>query len=151
MGFDSANDEEDRRKGPVDNREHEHEDGAPGRSAGDMTGDSQGLRDVAEKLESRGLSCRVVTFPGKSPSEELIEEVVVTNPAARERGQVRIGDDGAFTWEFSGDLDEAGAGRILDEVTNALPSTGVQLAQEQRHGADLIGTAEQQLVYLNTH
>ncbi len=93
----------------------------------------------------------MVTFSGKSPGEELIDEVVVTNPAACERGQVPIGDDGAFTWEFFGDLDEAEAGRILDEVTNALRSTGVQLPQEQGHGADLIGTAEQQLVYLNTH
>lgn len=30
MGFDSANDEEDCRNGLGDNREHEHEDGAPG-------------------------------------------------------------------------------------------------------------------------
>lgn len=28
-----------------------------------------------------------------------------------------IGDDGALTWEFFGDLGEAGTGHILDEVT----------------------------------
>lgn len=107
-------------------------DGAHERSGGDLTGDSQGLRDLAEKLESRGLSSRVVTLSGGKPGEELIEEIVVTNPAARERGTIRIGDDGAITWEFFGDLSEAGAGRLLDEATNALRATGVRFQRETR-------------------
>ncbi|HEX3925382.1 MAG TPA: hypothetical protein VHY31_24090 [Streptosporangiaceae bacterium] len=109
------------------------------------------LTELAEKLESRGLSSRVETYSDGKPGEELIVELIATNPAARERGEVRIGDDGAVTWEFFGDLGEAGAARILDEATNALRATGVRLQRENRRGAELAGTAEQQLIYLNTH
>ena len=107
--------------------------------------------ELAEKLESRGLSSRVETYSGGKPGEELIVELITTNPAARERGEIRIGDDGAVTWEFFGDLAEAGAARILDEATNALRATGVRFQRENRRGAELAGTAEQQLIYLNTH
>lgn len=49
-----------------------------------------------------------------------VEVVVVTNPAALERGEFRVGDDGGVTWEYWGQLDESGAGQILDTITNAL-------------------------------
>jgi hypothetical protein len=111
---------------------------SPGRSAGVMAGESQSLRELAEKLKDRKLSARVLTYCGQNPGEELIEDLVVTNPAARERGQVRIGDDGAVTWELFGDLGEAGADRILDEVTNALLSTGVRLLQERTNVTEVI-------------
>jgi hypothetical protein len=98
----------------------------PGRDRG------QALRDLAEKLESRGLSAHVVTYSGEKPGDELIEEVKVVNPAARERGVIRIGDDGAITWEFFADLSEAGVGRLLDEATNALRATGMRFRRETR-------------------
>jgi Taurine catabolism dioxygenase TauD, TfdA family len=112
--------------------------GSTGRTAGAMTGESQTLRELAEKLKGQGLSARVLTYYGKNSGEELIEDLVVTNPAARERGQVRIGDDGAVTWELFGDLDEAGADRILDEVTNALLSTSVRFPQERANVTEVI-------------
>jgi hypothetical protein len=87
------------------------------------------LRDLAKKLESRGLSSSVVTYSSDRPGDEPIEEIVVTNPAA-ERGTMRIGDDGAITWEFFGDLSEAGADRLLEEATNALQATGVRFQRE---------------------
>ncbi|HUA29568.1 MAG TPA: TauD/TfdA family dioxygenase [Streptosporangiaceae bacterium] len=103
-----------------------------------MTAESQGLRELAEKLEGRGLSARLLTYCGENPGDEPIEDLVVTNPVARERGQVRIGDDGAVTWELFGDLDATGADRILDEVTNALLSTGVRLPQERTNVTEVI-------------
>jgi hypothetical protein len=140
MELGDANEErrrkEERENSLGDGRVNEHKDGTLARSARDMTGDSQGLRDLAEKLEGRGLSSRVVTYSGEKSGEELVEEVIVTNPAARERGEVRIGDDGAVTWEFFGDLGEAGAGRILDEATNALRATGVPFQRETRLSGD---------------
>jgi hypothetical protein len=137
-----------------------HSDSAPGIPARDMTASEapspapddseryEALKTLAEKLESRGLHSRLVTY---KPDGERIEEVIVTNPAAPERGEVRIGDDGAVTWEYFGVLSEAGTGRILDEVTNALRATGVRLRQKGEPRMDLRGTAEQQLIYLNTH
>lgn len=145
MEFNGENDKQHRSK----DRVTEHVDGA-GCSAADMT-DSQDLRRLAERLEGRGLGSRLVTYSG-GPGEEVVEQIVVTNPAAPDRGEVRVSDDGAVTWEFFGDLGGPGAGRILDEVTNALRATGVPLhRQAVMHVADLAGTAEQQLVYLNTH
>lgn len=147
MEFNGTNEKQGRREGRV----IEHTDGAVGRSAGDTTGDSRGLLSLAGKLEGRGLSSRLVTYSG-GPGEEIVEQIVVTNPAGPERGEVRVSDDGAVTWEFFGDLGGPGASRILDEVTNALRATGVPLhRQAVMHVADLAGTAEQQLVYLNTH
>ncbi len=111
--------------------------GSPNCCSKAMAGESQALRGLAEKLKDRGLSARVLTYSGQRSGEKLIEDLVVTNPAASERGQVRIGDDGAVTWELFGDLDEAGADRILDEVTNALLSTGVRLPQERANVTEM--------------
>jgi hypothetical protein len=87
---------------------------------------SEPLQMLAKRLESRGLDSRVVNYPG-GESDEDVEELVITNPAARERGEIRIGDDGSVTWEYFGNLDQAGAETILDEVTNALRKPGVLL------------------------
>lgn len=104
---------------------------------------SQQLKTLAENLESRGLNSRLITYASGEPNGERIEQVVVTNPAARERGEVRIGDDGYVTWEFSGKLDEAGVGYILDQATNALRATGVRFRQTgSAERADLGGTHE---------
>jgi hypothetical protein len=112
---------------------------------------SQRLETLAEKLERRGLYSRLVTYSRGQPDSEYVAEIVVTNPAARHRGEVHIDDDGAVTWEFFGDLGEAGAEHILDDVTNALRATGVRFGQEGRPSTELSGTIEQQLIYLNTH
>ena len=83
------------------------------------------------KLESRGLDSRLVTYPGDKHDHEHVEQIVITNPAARERGEVRVGDDGSVTWEYFGKLDETGVTNILDEVTNALRATGVRFGDSR--------------------
>jgi hypothetical protein len=85
------------------------------------------IRTLAESLEGRGLKSRLVAYSGGSHYDDHVEEIVVTNPAARERGEMRVGDDGSVTWEYFGTLDDAGAGKILDEITNALSATGLQM------------------------
>ena len=84
---------------------------------------------LADRLEARGLEPRLVTYPGDG---ERVEEIVVVNPAAPERGEVRVGDDGSMVWEYFGSLDMPGVAKILDEVTNALRATGVRLVRERR-------------------
>jgi hypothetical protein len=81
---------------------------------------------LAKKLESRGLDYRLVTYPDGEREDTHIEEIVVTNPAARERGEIRVCDDGGVTWEYFGTIDEAGVSEIVDDATNALRATGVR-------------------------
>jgi hypothetical protein len=85
---------------------------------------------LVSRLKGRGLDPRLVTYPGDD--DERVEQIVIVNPAARERGEVRVGDDGSVVWEYFGSLDEAGVSKILDEVTNALRATGVRLAADRR-------------------
>jgi hypothetical protein len=89
-------------------------------------------RMLVRKLESRGLDSRLGAYPDDADDDEHVEEIVITNPAARERGEVRVGDDGSVTWEYFGRLDEVGVGNILDEVTNALRATGVRFVKDHR-------------------
>jgi hypothetical protein len=86
---------------------------------------------LASRLEGRGLDPRLVSYPG-DPGDERVEQIVIVNPAAPERGEVRVGDDGSVTWEYFGSLDEAGVSNILDEVTSALRATGVRLTRDRR-------------------
>jgi hypothetical protein len=87
--------------------------------------DSELLRTLATQLESRGLDCRLVTYNADGPDDEFAtEEIVVSNPAAREHGEVRIGNDGAITWEYFGAMDTSGAEAILGDVTNYLRGVG---------------------------
>jgi hypothetical protein len=69
---------------------------------------------------------------GDADDDEQAEEIVITNPAARERGEVRVGDGGCVTWEYFGRLDEAGVASIVDEVTNALRATSVRPVKDRR-------------------
>jgi hypothetical protein len=87
---------------------------------------------LVKKLESRGLYSRLVTYPGDADDDEHVEEIVIVNPAARERGEVRVGDDGSVTWEYFGRLNEAGVASIVDEVTNALQAPGVRFFRGSR-------------------
>jgi hypothetical protein len=88
------------------------------------------VRILVKKLESRGLDSRLVIYPGDADDDEHVEEIVITNPAARERGEIRVGDDGSVTWEYFGRLDETGVSNLVDEVTNALRATGVRLVRD---------------------
>jgi hypothetical protein len=85
------------------------------------------VETLAEKLKGRGLDARVITYLGGPHEGDHVEEIVVTNPAARERGEVRISDDGHVTWEYDGRIDEAGMSKILDDATTALRSSGILL------------------------
>jgi hypothetical protein len=67
-------------------------------------------RMLMSRLEDRGLDSRLVGYRGDTGDDEWVEEIVIVNPAARERGEVRVGDDGSVTWEYFGSLDEAGRG-----------------------------------------
>lgn len=87
---------------------------------------------LVDRLEGRGLDPRLVTYPADSGDDERVEQIVIVNPAAPARGEVRVGNDGNLTWEYFGSLDEAGVSKILDEVTNALRATGVRLARDRR-------------------
>lgn len=110
------------------------DDGAPGTAAnqGGRTHCMNGelARMLVGKLERRGLDSRLVTYPGGASETEAVEQIVITNPAARERGEVRVGDDGSVTWEYFGSLDDTGIRNIVDEATNALRATGVRLVRE---------------------
>jgi len=66
---------------------------------------------LASRLEGRGLDPRLVAYPGDLGDDERVEEIVIVNPAALERGEVRVGDDGSVTWEYFGSLDEAGSAK----------------------------------------
>jgi hypothetical protein len=90
------------------------------------------LRVVAETLESRGLDSRLVAYPDDADDDEHVEEIVIVNPAARERGEVRVGDDGSVTWDYFGRLDKSGVRSIVDEVTNALRAPGVRFRRDPR-------------------
>jgi hypothetical protein len=85
------------------------------------------VQALVEKLHGRGLDSRLITYKGGEHEGDHVEEIVVVNPAARERGEVRIGDDGHVIWEYDGRIDEAGISKILDDATNALRASGVLL------------------------
>jgi hypothetical protein len=86
------------------------------------------IRVLGEKLESRGLEFRLVTYLGDESQDRHVEQIVVTNPRSPERGEVRVSDDGSVTWEYLGTLDDGGgAGGILDEIINALRASGLPL------------------------
>jgi hypothetical protein len=95
-----------------------------------LNGELAGL--LVSRLESRGLDTRLVTYPGDADDGEHVEEIVITNAAARERGEVRVGDDGSVTWEYFGKLDQAGVRSIVDEITSALRATAVPLDRDRR-------------------
>ena len=84
-------------------------------------------RMLVSKLERRGLDSHFVTYPGDAGDDEDVEQIVITNPAALERGEIRVGDDGSVTWEYFGSLDDTGISKIVDEATNALRATGLRL------------------------
>lgn len=90
------------------------------------------IRMLGKRLESRGLDFRLVTYPDDESPDSHIEEIVVTNPRAPERGEIRLTDDGSLTWEFCGRLDDDGAGRIMGEIINALRASGLPLRHSWR-------------------
>ena len=69
-------------------------------------------------FESRGLACELETYGASEDSP--VEELVVRNIQAPERGLVRIYADGSVIWEICRTLSAEGARPILDEVTNLL-------------------------------
>lgn len=117
---------------------YQADDKVPGMKAGQGHDDcarcapSRLLRVVAETLESHGLDSRLVAYPGDAEDDEHVEEIVIVNPAARERGEVRVGDDGSVTWDYFGRLDMGGIESIVDEVTNALRAPDMRFGRDPR-------------------
>jgi hypothetical protein len=101
----------------------------PGRRAHCENGDL--MRNLGTKLESRGLDVRLVTYPDDESPDSPIEQIVVTNSRYPELGEVRVSDDGGLTWDYFGTLDEAGVGRIADEITNALRAPGLPVRRRE--------------------
>jgi hypothetical protein len=97
----------------------------------DRCANSMRLHALAERLAHVGLASRIVTYPGGEHDDEHVEQIVVTNPTASERGELRIGDDASVTWEYFGTFNGDGTNKILDEATNALRATGVRLRREE--------------------
>jgi hypothetical protein len=84
------------------------------------------IRMLARKPESRGLAAEVVACYGDGTDNVRTDEIMVFNPAAPERGQVQVYDDGSLIWDYTErQLDRASASRILDEITSAVRATGV--------------------------
>jgi hypothetical protein len=108
------------------------DDGVPGISAASCP-DNCGacasdrcLRVLAEKLEMRGLDSRLVSYHVERVKGRHYDAISATNTAAPERGIIHVEKDGSVTWVYSGSLDDAGIGKILDEATNALRATGLR-------------------------
>lgn len=97
------------------------------------------IRALAERLEGSGLKTRL-DYSGGSHYVEHADEIMVTNPAAPERGEIRIADDGGFMWEYCGSLDDSGIGKILVEVTSVLGAA--EPRPQQRPRGVLGGTTE---------
>jgi len=93
------------------------------------------LASLAQKLENRGLLCRLLVYAPEGSGDELIEEIVISNPAATERGNVRLGDDGGVTWEYFGKLDDASSRQLLDDITNMLRARGIPPGQAGQSGS----------------
>lgn len=102
---------------------------APGQEGCADCVNNRHLRVLVKKMESRGLHSRLITYPVGPHDDEHVDTIIVTNPAAPERGEARIKDDGGVTWEYSGKLDDAGVSKICDDITNALRATGLRLRQ----------------------
>jgi hypothetical protein len=83
------------------------------------------LRALSDKLRARGLETRLVTYSVDGVRSKNYDAITVTNPAAPERGTMQIEKEGWATWEFSGNVDDAGISKLADEATNALRATGV--------------------------
>ncbi len=87
------------------------------------------LRVLAKNLESRGLHSHLITYPAGAHDDEHVGTIIVTNPAAPDRGEARITDDGSVTWEYAATLDDAGVSKILDDITSALRAAGLRYRQ----------------------
>jgi hypothetical protein len=96
---------------------------APDSDRGDRSPDSgEALRALAGQLESRGLAACLLTYPVAGADRPRFDALTVRNPGASDRGVICVRSDGLVTWEYAGNLDDAGT--ILDNVTNVLRAAG---------------------------
>lgn len=106
---------------------------SPGACPDDCTGcaSMRRLFKLADRLNGRGLESRFDRCDVRTPDGH-IDSLIVTNPAAPERGALHIDLDGGVTWEFPGSkLDDDGIGRLVDEAINSLRASGVRLPRRQ--------------------
>jgi hypothetical protein len=69
-------------------------------------------------FESHGLTCELKRYG--TGEERPVEELLVRNARAPERGAVRIYPDGSVVWEIYGTISAEGVRPILDEVISLL-------------------------------
>lgn len=74
---------------------------------------------LGPQLVTAGLAYRMDFYTGNG---DQVEVMTVTNPAAPERGEVRIADDASVTWEFHGRPSNDGIGAILATTISLLTS-----------------------------
>jgi hypothetical protein len=97
--------------------------GAPDADRGGPSPDSgEALRALAGQLESRALAACLLTYPVAGADRPRFDALTVRNPGASDRGVICVRSDGLVTWEYPGNLDDAGT--ILDNVTNVLRAAG---------------------------
>jgi DNA-binding XRE family transcriptional regulator len=91
----------------------------PPATAGDTAHVNGFMGKLAGEFEARGLRVQPVQPVNSAPDADAI---AVTNPAAPQWGAVHVGHDGRLRfWDSDvGTLDDAGAARILDQVTSVL-------------------------------
>jgi hypothetical protein len=74
---------------------------------------------VARDLAARGLHARMDVIEDHD-SYHAFADVIITNPAKRERGRVHLGDDGWVSWECCADELPGGPGGLADTLAAAL-------------------------------
>ena len=75
---------------------------------------------VGRALDARGMAVRIAVYEDLF-SYDADAEILVTNPARPERGQVRVTDDGDITWEcFYSDAASRNTGEIADLIVNVI-------------------------------
>jgi hypothetical protein len=96
---------------------------APDSDRGGPSLDSgEALRALAGQLESRGLAACLLTYLFAGADRPRFDALTARNPSASDRGVICVRNDGLVTWEYAGNLDDAGT--ILDNVTNVLRAAG---------------------------
>jgi hypothetical protein len=117
------------------------------------------LHLLQKELETRGLLPTLVS--GQGDGQERCARLAVTNPAAPDRGVIYVEDSGCLIWERPASLQDPDVAEIAAQAASILQHAGSRRGPRRPAWSDgsasslgrseLIGTRQQQLVFLNTH